>query len=383
MIMNRIRARYDRAHGAPPCGRFVFGFVATLLASAIGASAYAADDLSRLKGTGEVIITSGGGSWAEAQKKAWFDPFTKDTGIKVVLIPEDHSKLLASAVAGQAEADLTLIGGGLLGGFANKGAIVPIDYSLFDKATLGAMQSYYKPKMGVASWVYSITIAYNTDKYPESGKHPKNWADYYDIKKFPGPRSSGNCDKFVDAGVIEGALLGDGVPPNKLYPLDIDRAFKILEAFKPNIKVWYDNGAATPDALLRGEVTVGTAWNNRIFYARKKKQPLQLSWEQSLIQYDYWVVMNHGPNTANAMKFLAYASRAKPQADLSMELNTGPVNNEAYKFISAERRAGMSGSPNNSKVQVYQDYTFWNAKGPDGKTNWEKALKRCVRMLSG
>ena len=69
MIMNRIRARYDRAHGAPPCGRFVFGFVATLLASAIGASAYAADDLSRLKGTGEVIITSGGGSWAEAQKR--------------------------------------------------------------------------------------------------------------------------------------------------------------------------------------------------------------------------------------------------------------------------------------------------------------------------
>lgn len=382
MIKNSIHDLHDGAQRPSRFSRVFGGLVATLVASTIGVSAHAAEDLSRLKGTGEVVITSGGGSWEEAQKKAWFDPFTKDTGIKVILIPEDHSKLLASAIAGHAEADLTLIGGGLLAGFDDKGAIAPIDYSLFDKATLDAMPTVYKQKKGVGAWVYSIAIAYNTEKFPETGMHPKNWADYYDVKKFPGPRSSGNCDKIVDAGVIEGALLGDGVAPDKLYPLDLDRAFKKLEAFKPHVKAWFDTGNVTPDALLRGEVTVGTAWNNRIFYARKKNQPLQLSWDQSLIQYDYWVVMNKGPNTANAMKFLAYASRAKPQADLAEELNTGPVNNDAYQYISAERQAGMAGSPKNAKVQVVQDYTYWNAKGADGKTNWENALKRCVRMLS-
>ena len=327
-------------------------------------------------------MTSGGGSWEAAQIKAWFAPFTRDTGIKVVLIPEDHSKLLASAVTGKSEADITTLGAGLVTGFDSKGAIVPIDYSLFDKKTLDSIPAVYKQKKAVGIWVYSIALAYNTERYPKSGMRPKNWHDYFDLKKFPGPRSSGNCDKIVDAGVIEVALLGDGVSPDKLYPLDLDRAFKKLEAFKPNVKVWYDTGNATPDALLQGEVNIGTAWNNRIFYARKNNLPLQLSWDQSLIQYDVWVVMKNGPNTANAMKLLAYATRAKPQADLAMELNTGPINNKAYDFISAERKATMAGSPAHGNIQVVQDYGYWNAKGSDGKTNWEKALKRCVRMLS-
>lgn len=31
------------------------------------------------------------------------------------------------------------------------------------------------------------------------------------------------------------ALLADGVPAGKLYPLDIDRAFKKRETIRPNI----------------------------------------------------------------------------------------------------------------------------------------------------
>ena len=65
---------------------------------ALGAAARADEDLSRLKGTGEVVITSGGGTWEDAQRKAYFEPFEKDTGIKVVLVPEDHAKLLASVI---------------------------------------------------------------------------------------------------------------------------------------------------------------------------------------------------------------------------------------------------------------------------------------------
>ena len=346
------------------------------------ASAIAADDLSRLKGSGEVVITSGGGTWEDAQRAAFFDPFTRDTGIKVVLVPEDHSKLLASAVAGQAEADITSLGAGLLAGFDRKGALEEINWSLFDKDTLDNMRAQFREKKGVGAFVYSIAIAFNTTRYPSSGPQPRNWHDYYDLVKFPGPRSSANCEKLVDGGVIEGALMGDGVAPDKLYPLDLDRAFKKLEAFKPNVKIWFDSGNATPDGLMNGEINIGTAWNNRIYVARKDGAPLQMSWDQSLIQYDFWVVMKHGPNTANAMKFLAYVSRAEPQAAFSDALNTGPINNAAYKLMKPERLADLVASPSNAPVQVYQDYSFWNAASADGKTNWDKAIDRCVAMLS-
>src|SRR5688572_9124020 len=104
---------------------------ATLALTAFGISMATAEEVpDKLKGTGEVVITSGGGTWEEAQRKAFFDPFTRDTGIKVVLVPEDHAKLLASIKVGQPEADITSIPGGSLAGWTNKEAVEEIEYSM-------------------------------------------------------------------------------------------------------------------------------------------------------------------------------------------------------------------------------------------------------------
>jgi putative spermidine/putrescine transport system substrate-binding protein len=349
---------------------------------ALAAAARADEDLGRLKGTGEVVITSGGGTWEDAQRKAYFEPFEKDTGIKVVLVPEDHAKLLASVKSGAPEADLTSISAGELAGFDRQGAIEDIDWSLFDKETVDNMPAPLKNKRGVGAVLYSIAVAFSTKRFPDGGAQPKNWADYYDLAKFPGPRGSANCQKIVDGGMLEGALMGDGVAPDKLYPLDVDRAFKKLEAIKPNVKLWWDSGAAAPQALIDGEADVTSAYNGRIYVAQKKGAPVKMSWDQSLIQYDYWVVMKNAPNKANAMKFLAYISRAKPQAVFAETITYGPTNNKAYDFMKQEIQAILPGSPQNAKVQVFQDYAWWNTVGSDGKSNWDRALERCVNLLS-
>jgi putative spermidine/putrescine transport system substrate-binding protein len=38
--------------------------------------------------------------------------------------------------------------------------------------------------------------------------------------------------------VLEFALLADGVAPNALYPLDVDRAFRLLESRKDVALSW-------------------------------------------------------------------------------------------------------------------------------------------------
>src|SRR5579883_1280925 len=82
--------------------RWLLAGLGLLLLSSL-APAAGADEPS-LAGSGEVIITSGGGTWEQAQRVAFFDPFEKATGIKVVLVPEDHAKLLDSVDAGVTEA---------------------------------------------------------------------------------------------------------------------------------------------------------------------------------------------------------------------------------------------------------------------------------------
>lgn len=335
-----------------------------------------------LKGTGEVVVTSGGGTWEEAQKKAFFEPFTRDTGIKVVLVPEDHAKLLASVKMGQPEADVTSIPGGLLAGFVNKNSVEEIDYSLFSPDSIEAIPDNLKNKYGVGALLYSVGIAYDTTHYADADKAPKNWVDFYNVDAFPGMRTLPKCEKMIDGGLLEGALMGDGVQPKDVYPIDMDRAFGKVEAIKAHVSRWWTAGADAPQSLIDGEVDIADAYNGRIFGARKQGAPLAFSWDQSLLQYDYWVVMKGSPNRENAAKLLAYISRAEPQAIFAEAIGYGPVNRKAYDLVSAELRQTLPGAPGVAEKQLFQNYDWWNAVGTDGKTNWETALKRCVTLLS-
>lgn len=341
-----------------------------------------ADDVpANLKGSGELVITSGGGTWEAAQKKAFFDPFTRDTGIKVVLVPEDHAKLLASVKLGQPEADMTSVPGGALAGFVEKDAVEKIDYSLFAKETLDEMPEQMKNENGVGALLYSIGVGYNTTKFPK-GKEPKNWVDFYDVKKFPGARSLPKCEKLVDGGLLEGALMGDGVASDKVYPIDMDRAFAKVAELKPHVGRWWVAGADAPQSLISGEVDMAAAYNGRIFGAKKDGAPVELSWDQSLLQYDFWVLMKGSPNKENAEKFLAYISRPEPQAAFAEAISYGPVNEKAFSLVPKELLDILPGSPAIAKKQVFQDYKWWNAKNAEGRTNWDVALERCVVLLS-
>src|SRR5690606_41913539 len=56
----------------------------------------------------------------------------------------------------------------------------------------------------------------------------------------------------------------DGVPLDKLYPLDFDRAYKKLDTIKNSIDVWWTGGAQTSQLLKSGEVDICAAWNGRV-----------------------------------------------------------------------------------------------------------------------
>ena len=359
-----------------------FALSAALLLSALPFAAQAQEIPKNLKGTGEVVITSGGGTWEAAQKKAFFDPFTRDTGIKVVLVPEDHAKLLASVKLGQPAADITDIPAGELSSWVSKDAAEMLDYSYFAKETLAAIPEQMKNKYGIGSLLYSVGVAYNTKTYPEGDKHPKNWVDFYNVKEFPGKRALPKCDKILDGGLLEGALMGDGVAPDKLYPIDMDRAFAKVKELMPYVGRWWVAGADAPQSLIDGEVDIAAAYNGRINSAKKQGAPLAFSWDQSLLQYDYWIVMKDTPNKENAFKFLAYISRPGPQAAFAEAISYGPVNNDAYKLIPKDVAEILPGAPDLVKKQVFQNYEWWSKIRSDGRTNYEVALQRCVALLS-
>ena len=60
-----------------------------------------------------------------------------------------------------------------------------------------------------------------------------------------------------------------GVPMDKVYPMDVERAFRAMDRIKPHVNVWWTTGAqpaqllAEPDDLLpRGRSRGGTMRNH-------------------------------------------------------------------------------------------------------------------------
>ena len=72
---------------------------------------------------------------------------------------------------------------------------------------------------------YAQIFAYRTDAF--KGKAPKDNKDLWDTANFPGPRSlqSGASGSNAD---LEVATMATGVPPDKVYPIDLDKAFASL-----------------------------------------------------------------------------------------------------------------------------------------------------------
>src|SRR5215470_17294931 len=176
----------------------------------------------RASAAGKIVLRTIGGAYEEAVVKAIIEPFTKATGIEVVKVPATLGKLLAMFESGNIELDV--VDAGELGMIAlsQKGALEKINYKGWKLSNPDDIDPFVRRDDMVGDIYFSSVLGYNTQSFP-TGKQPRSWAEFWDLKKFAGPRmladlASGNID-------LEFALLADGVAKDKLYPLDIERGF--------------------------------------------------------------------------------------------------------------------------------------------------------------
>ena len=89
---------------------------------------------------------------------------------------------------------------------------------------------------------------------------------------------------------LEFALIADGVPMDKLYPIDFDRAFKKLDQIKPHVTVWWSTGQQPAQLLLDKEVVLATGWNGRFYDIIKKGAPIEIEWNEGALKQGSFVI---------------------------------------------------------------------------------------------
>jgi putative spermidine/putrescine transport system substrate-binding protein len=308
--------------------------------------------------TRPLTIVGWGGSSQDAHRNAYWTSFTKATGIQ---LREDTwhggvGVIRTKVIGGDSSWDIVQVETEDLILGCEEGLFQPLDW-----AALGGRNAFVPAAVhecGVGAMLWSYLIGYDGDRI--KGPGPQSWADFWDVKRFPGKRGMRKTPKYS----LEFALLADGVPPAQVYPTlrtaaGVDRAFRKLDELKPNI-VWWSSISQVPDLLGSGEVAMSVTSPGRLIVAnRTEKRNFKVNWHSNIYAVDYWVILSNSPRKAEANELLRYMTRPENQMRLPTFIPTGLTNVEAGKRIDPVYKRDTPSDPANMTDALALDGDFW------------------------
>lgn len=305
----------------------------------------------------DLTVVSWGGNYQDAQRKIYFQPFAAKLGATVLDESWDggYGVLQAKVKAGVPNWDAVQVEAEELELGCSDGIYEKLDWS-----KLGGKDGFIPAGVsdcGVGAIVWSTGLSYDGDKIKDA---PKTWADFWDTAKYPGKRGLRKGAKYT----LEFALMADGVPTTDVYKVlktkeGVERAFKKLDALKPDI-VWWEAGAQPLQLLSSGQVAMTSVYNGRISAInRTEGKHFGFVFPGSIYAVDSWVVLKGSPNKDAAMNFIAFASLAENQAKLPEYIAYGQPNIAAAKLVPEKYTAELPTTPDNLKQAIALDVGFW------------------------
>lgn len=344
----------------------VVSLALALAACSSGSDSSSSSSSSKL--SGKVVWADYGGTTNTAWKKTFFEPFTAKTGVSVT------SATIAGAVMNR-----------MLDGGKGDYDTIFTDLSVIElykknlvklPASIKRNDQLPKSSQDYAFGAMEIGYAqgYLASTFPNGG--PKTWADFWNVKKFPGKRAVPGV--YFDY-MVEAALLADGVKPADLYPLDLDRAFKKLDELKGNL-VFYTEYPQVQQLLTSGGAAIAFGPNG--LYAALNSQGVKttVSWDQAFLEPDVFVIPKTAPDIRNTEALAAYVTDPKKQAEFSKLTNYGPGNKAAFKYMSAALKKSVPNAAGHTKLvlsdaaarakqysELTDRYTQWLTEQGQGK----------------
>jgi len=303
-------------------------------------------------------VAHAGGQWGESIAACVEQDLLKDRGITVMTdVPGGLAKLQAVVESGNIAFTAFDMETSELARARAAGLIQPLDWAkinpdpIFDEA---------KAPDAFGSSYYSTVMAYRND-----AKAPSNWVEFFDTENFPGKRALPDYPGFV----LTFAALGDGVPVDQLFPLDLDRAFATLDRIKDDT-IWWQAGAQPPQLLADNEAQYAIAWSGRVV----GKEGITVNFNQGMLDISWFVI----PKGADPAEVEAAYIWIKMQTELErmkcmLEYISypGPLPG-IEKVIPPEKAMEMPTYGPNKDVQWIQNGQWWIDNAAEVETRWQE-----------
>lgn len=325
--------------------------LAALLAAAPLAAPVAARDLT---------VVGFGGGFQDNARKHLFEGYAKASGkpVKDDVYNGEMAKVYAMTKANDVTWDVIMVEAPELARGCEDGVFQKLDWSVIDKSKFIANGT---TDCGAGAVGWGTAVFWDKSKFAQG---PQNFAEFWDVKKFPGKRSL----RFSPKAALESALLADGVAPADVYktlaaPGGIDRAFAKLDQIKPDI-VWWRSGAQPFQLVGSGEVNFSTGFVGRVAAQRKDGKPFDLAWDTLLWSFDYWAVIKGSPNAAEGLKLINYMTDFDPLLGMLKDWPLSPAN-KTFASRADLRQANPDMLTNNTDRGLFLNTEFWIERGED------------------
>lgn len=327
-------------------------------------SATAADSLEST-----VVIRTTGGVFEAALKRNFFDPFAKATGVRVIPVAASYGDMMAKSAAMQAA------------GHVEWDIISPqftelatIAQYFDDLGDCGGMPNVAKDGVAGSCGRYGVlyltgaqVLAWNPNAY--KGKTPKSWVDFWDLKTFPGRRALPNTGSPWATLML--ALLADGVPADKLFPLDLDRSFRKLDQIKPEVAIWWRTGNQSLTMWGSDEIAMSMMWSGTAYAGKQSGIPMEWTYNQSIADFGAWCILKGAPHPNAARAFINYyMSEPGQHAAFSREMGYTTSNLASHDLLSQAERKELISSPEMLAGIIKVDATWLNANRADMLGRW-------------
>jgi putative spermidine/putrescine transport system substrate-binding protein len=331
-----------------------YRIVAALAAASLVLSACGVGGDSGSGGAGDNKLTwaSTGGQFQEDEKKALQEPFTAKNGTTFTNIsPAEQAQVRTMVTSGKTIWDLAnmswIYAGAYCGELFEKLDDPALDRKKFPEGTTG--------DCFVPTYRYANIFSYNADMYP--GAKPTTIKDFFDVKKFPGKRVVYDYPK---AGLLEAALVADGVPPAQVYPLDVERALKKIDTIKSSM-VFAASYGAIQQMMVDKQASMMLTVTARTIVSKQSGANLVPVWDFNTTDIGVLVIPKDAPHKALAQQMLAFVTEPEQAKAYAKRTGTAParadvdLNSVGYTDQQKEFNAFLP----DRGTTVEQDKQWW------------------------
>ncbi|WP_031468972.1 extracellular solute-binding protein [Sciscionella sediminilitoris] len=300
-----------------------------------------------------VFVSYGHGAYQTGQRTAWLEPYQAETGTTVTIDgPSSNAKLKAMVEAGKVSWDVV---------DTDASAAAQACGSLLEPVDMGAQARDFPPgtltECGVPDAFFGMTLMYDAKVYRDHP--PRSLADFFDPDRFPGRRIVYGGDPSV--GTLETALLADGVPRDRLYPLDVPRALRMYDRIRPELTISSTYGDQQ-QRMAGGQADMALIVSARAYslladgadWKVVPGVPIPVTWDVLVVPKG----TRRGEQARQLIRYVCTPARSAAFAELS---GAGPANKAAKpRFPAKARQLDFWGSDMADR-RVLSNVRWWAA----------------------